>query len=339
MKILYAAGNRNGADLSLYRFLQHNSYEIKIAAYSHANNLLTHFDWTLDSLNHKYSETSTKNHEIFGHKKVPPVNSVELEKLIVDIDNFGPDLIINDFEPITAHMAESFGIPLWYCSPIHLVDGMHWLPGQKKYHSLMETVRRYLPRLPEAERVLVYSPFGDLKNPPKLKQGYEWVSPYHISANDNEKTEKIAVIKDASRISELSKILNCIPPFDLKLFSLYSYKLSHVECGNFCDEEVYGEFVGSSKWLFTTGETSFLSDALYNGVNRVCVAPSLLDQETLLNAMIIDWYGLGDDVAQVERLGKYSVEEIEKSINANKLRNIKLTKKNKYLHEIIEESF
>ena len=65
--------------------------------------------------------------------------------------------------------------------------------------------------------------------------------------------------------------------------------------------------------MFTTGETSFVADALYGNINRLCIAPNLKDPETLLNAILCESYGLGDDVAQVEYLEKYSIEAMKDS--------------------------
>jgi len=315
VKILYAAGNRVGSDLQLSRFLHRTSHEVKVAAYIRSSQSLKHIDWTLDALDHIYSNKSTKLKELFGHDRVPPAGIREVESWVRDIDEFGPELVISDMEPVSAHISKALGIRLWYCSPIHLLDGIEWERGQRRYRSLLENMRKYLERMPKAERKLIYSPFGDVEMRPILREGYEWVRPYHYYILDRKGgNNKVAVINDRDRISILSKILNCIAPFDLKLYSSFSYNLSHVECFDFYNLREYKEMLSKCCWLFTTGETSIISDAIYNNINKLCISPRLDDVESLLNAILCRWYGIGEDVGQVERMGEYSVGVIERTI-------------------------
>ncbi len=71
----------------------------------------------------------------------------EIELLVEEVAEFGPDLIICDYEPIMANIAKAMDIRLWYCSPIHMLDGIDWKYGQLKYAGLLENTRKNLTRM------------------------------------------------------------------------------------------------------------------------------------------------------------------------------------------------
>jgi len=334
VKIVYSTGNRIGGDIQLKRFLNYNEHDIKIAAYLRSSGSLTHVDWTLDALVHKHGKgVKTALNELFGHTGIPHIGLEEAASLMEDICDYDPDLIICDGEPIVANIAKSLDIKLWYCSPLHMLDGIQWERGQLRYFSLLDKTRKALSRLPKADKVFIYSPFGDIAFRPMLKAGYEWIRPYYHNVGGSRCSEGIAVIRDPERISILSKILNCVPPFTFTLFSPFSYNLSHLESKNISDVEKYKIALSNCKWLFTTGETSFISDAIYNGVNRICIAPNLNDPESLLNAILCRYYNLGDNTGQVEYMKQHAVGEVEKSYNNTYKSSSLSVQRRYYLHE------
>ena len=67
--------------------------------------------------------------------------------------------------------------------------------------------------------------------------------------------------------------------------------------------------------MFTTGETSFISDAIYNRVEKLCISPNLEDPEALLNGIMCQANHIGEDIAQVEYMERYAVETIKKTMN------------------------
>lgn len=313
MKIIYSAGNRPGADILLYRFMQNNDHEVKTAAYIKSSESSINIDWTLDAIYNKYTGCNRgKLVDLFGRKNLPMMGFEEIGLLIDDVTEFKPDLIICDYEPILANIAKSLNIKLWYCSPVHLLDGIIWQDGQMKHTGLLEVCRKNLPKLPEPDKVLVHSPFGIIEGT-ELKNGYEWVMPESsIKYNENDKYG-ICITNDSYRVSELSKILNCIPPFDLTLFSQHKYDLSHLESCLLSNKDNYEKAISFASWVFCTGETSFITDALLAGVNRLSISPDLQDPEALLNATMVSLYNLGDNLGQVEYLERYSIETIEES--------------------------
>lgn len=315
-KIVYACGNRNGANSQLYRFLKENSHhEIRVAAYLKSSTFLTHIDWTLDALTHCYTRNDRYElKKILNKGNVPSVGVEELFILMEEIAAFAPDLVICDFEPIVSNIASSLGLRLWYCSPVHLYDGIQWQNGQLRYYGILAKTKQTLLRLPDPEKKLVYSPFGDLSLGPTLKEGFEWVRPYFISNNKNQNKTSLAIINDLERLPILSKILNCIPPFDLTLFSPLDQRQSDLECQDILDQDKYTFALRNAKWLLLTGETSYLTDAMYGGVQKIALTPNLDDPEELLNACLCRATLVGDDLGQVEFLERYAVETIQKSL-------------------------
>jgi len=315
MRILYAAGERIGANTQLCRFIQAvgNKHEIKKAAYLQSSYSLAHIDWTLDALHHNVvaDKHSQRLQGLFGHKGIPLVNIYSATTFLKEVDSFSPDLIISDGEPISAHIAKSLKIKLWYCSPIHLLDGVQWESGQLRYKSLLDRMRGFLSKLPEPDRIFVYSPFGDIKFRPLLNTGYTWITPYYVDTKhgDNNCT---AVVNDYNRFSHLSKMLNGCQ--NITLFSPFKEEFSNMETHLTSDTDAYLKVLSESSSVFTTGETSYVSDAFYAGHN-ICISPTLNDIESLLNAILIKEYKIGTDIHQVELMDRFALDEIEKGIS------------------------
>jgi len=338
MKIVYSTGNRIGGDIQLKRFLNHNKHDIKIASYLRSSGSLTHVDWILDACRHKYTKGLKRVFKKAQGQKPLTICKESGKLLLKEVSKYGPDLIISDGEPIMANIAAELGIKLWYCSPIHLWDGIVWKSRvfQVEYFSLLEKHIKFIKRkFPKADRKFIYSPFGDIMDGPELREGYEWIRPYYHEVDKTNSTEGIAVVRDPDRISSLSKILNCIPPFNLTLFNPYFYNLSHIECETELD--TYIAALSNCRWLFSTGETSYISDAIYNGINRICIAPNLDDPELLFNSFLCKRYDIGDDLGQVEYMKQYAIDEIERSyLRSDKLRYKLEIHDHSYLHEEID---
>lgn len=357
MKILYSAGNRVGANSQLSRFLQHldGKHEIKIAAYLKSSDSIPHIDWTLDALH--YNKPATANTgmlQLFGYRGVPFVNVDNARIFLQETEKFEPELFIVDGEPIAAHIAKKLGIKLWYYSPLHMLNGLEWEKGQLRYVSRLTSLRHMLRSMPEPDAAFIYSPFGDIKFRPYLKNGFEWIQPYHIEVGEkptviiksrsvgptiNAKIfpgtniTNIAIINDTNRYSALTKILNSIG-FTINLFSPFTERYNNLLVENINNKLKYRDTLTYAKWLFTTGETSYISDAFYN-LKDICVAPTLTDPETLLNAILCRSYGIGVDVAQVELSEDFAAEAIEKAYFKKLKKNYLSVQKAHLLHDRI----
>ena len=342
MSILYSAGDRVGANSQMARLLAHldKRHIVKIAAYIRSSDSISHIDWTLDSLNYnKPPHTDDSISNLFGYKGVPFVNIDNTKVFLKEAENFEPDLIISDGEPIAGHIARKIGAPLWYCSPIHLLDGIEWEKGQLRYTDKLSKLRRFLKYFTEPDLHLVYSPFGDIKFRPYLREGYEWITPFHYDENGEATyfptTTGIAIVNDTERFADLSKILNGVS-FNLKLFSPFNEKYSNIDTAQISDKKKYSESIAFAKWLFTTGETSYLADAFYN-FKDICIAPTLTDYEGILNAILCRCYNIGVDVSQVELQGSFALDSIEKSFSKRFKKDYLSKQRRLLLHERIEQ--
>lgn len=338
MKILYSAGNRVGADSQLKRFIQANAglHQIKIAAFIKSSSSFSHIDWTLDALyNSKKLPNSQDLTQLFGHSNIPRIDLTCAEIFLEEVNNYGPELIISDGEEIAAHIANSLGITLWYCSPLHMLDGINWEHGQLSSIGLLENSKKFLAQLPPAEKKFIYSPFGDIEMRPSLKEGYEWIQPYHYKLNLSPEDLALAVVPDPERFTSLTKILNSTD-FDLSLFSPFKEQFSHLKVFELNEDDNYKSQMSRSNWFFSTGETSFLSDAFYAGISTLVIAPNLKDTETLLNAQLVQLYKIGYNLSQLEFMSKFAVDEINTTFEKRKTKKF-LSQQNRFkLHEKVE---
>jgi hypothetical protein len=326
MKILYSAGRRRGAGFQLYDFLSRCKHEVRTAAYLKSSFLLKDVDLTLDAVNNTYACKSRRIiREVFGNvdfvMKLPLVEVRQAKILLGEIEKYGPDLIISDAEPIIAVLARKLGVRLWYCSPIHLLDGVAWENDQLRYEGSLFNTRNMFRNMPEPDRAFVYSPFGDVIMRPTLNAGYEWIRPYHhenINCNGN----KAAAIIRPQRKEEISSILKSIS-FDTEAFYDYTD---------------YKEGINNTKWMFSCGDTRSIATAVYGGINRICASPTLNDAESMLNAALCRVYGIGDDVGQIEYMKEYAAHIIEKSFEESGVdKNYLSVQKRRTLDEEVEE--
>lgn len=307
MRIIYSAGNRIGANTQLARFLDNidkTKHQVKTAAYLKSSYSISTINWILNAIHKNIPQNLIHIHNLQSIR----YNQNVISKLLNDVAEFNPNLIICDNEHILANIANEMNIPLWYCSPMLLSEGVDWTMRDKiNYSYFINLDLNNKQVFPLAEKYLIYSPFCDLKNSPELKvyrdddwspiYKYNWVRPYYNKPVYNIDISEIA------RSLELNKIL---------------------------------KYINLNDYYFTDGNTDSIADLIYSK-KKIIVSPSLENKESLLNSIILDRYKIGVDVGQVELMNKFSLEEIEnaKSFNLNK---IKLTNsKTKQLHEMIDD--
>lgn len=279
MKIIYAIEDRIGAAIQLQQFISNTLHEVKIAAYPSALTYINVIDWNLFAT-HKNTDT--------------------LHKLQHDIKSYYPDLVIIDGDSIVANIAAHLEIPIIYCSPLHLLDGIVWKKNQRSYVAHLEKIRQRLKKMPEGVSKFIYSPFGDLENAPELHDGFEWIQPYH-SAMPNNGTRDIilAIIEDKSRYQNFQAIFQQIA------HSVVFDKFSSVS---------YTKNLTQTLCIFTEGHTKYISDAVYNNC-FLTVTPSLNDAETLLNATWCNNLKIGIDLGQIDLIGRGSGAKIDKVLD------------------------
>jgi hypothetical protein len=222
---------------------------------------------------------------------------VELEKSVAD---WKPDVIVNDFEPLTARLAVEQGVWLWSCTPLHLLDGTVWELGHLKRPQPLRKAFSVLRRIGQAaDRKLVYTPFCDLRSRPVLREGYEWVTPYS---------------KEPDR-----------GWFDDERAELLGFELLRKEFG--------------SRLFMTMGETCPVADAIYHQ-RQLCCVPYSNDPESLLNSILCDYFRIGLNFGDVAERPGYARDQMERfkgrSLSTNYLSKQESWGK---LHEKLEDEF
>jgi hypothetical protein len=178
MKILYGAGTPSGANSRLGRFLKRCQHEVLVAAYYRNHQHLHHIDWALDAVRTADPTQRSAVNELFGHDGVPQIDYEKASIILDSLVDSPPDLIISDYEPITAHIAQTMEVPLWYCSPLLMLVGIEWENGQAKMVRQFDGVAENIKKMPPAERYFIYSPLCDIAGRPILKDEFEWATPY-----------------------------------------------------------------------------------------------------------------------------------------------------------------
>ena len=325
MKILYAASNNQNAKIQLERFLkavQDKPYQIKIAAYKQSMPRAS-VDWTLDCLLNMFK---------------PDLISIEendnLQTYFDQVKYFAPDLVISDLEYFTSYIASLLNITLWQCSS-SIIN--YALTTKEKYnlglfkrhaHTFNRNplqTQRHINALSNSNWNGVYSHLGDSAVPPALKEGYEWVRPYHqigkvsIPCQHNVVAgmtdTNIKILDLIKRNSDAVAFMNDAPG-----------RYNNVIVKPLDNQEEYFCNLKNSHLFVCAGQTSFLADAFYNG-KYPAVITDYKDAECILNSEISENFRLSSCAHQVEDLIKVMDYKVFPSYSPTI----------KYLHEKIEE--
>lgn len=307
MKILYAAGNCTNAQIQLARFLQamHGSvHQIKIAAYKISSPKNQQIDWTLDCLLNIYK---------------PEVFSLENDNLKIYFDQlqyYAPDLIISDLEYFTSYIASILNITIWQCSSslinYALARNEKYNMGAFKYYAYamnreIENNQRVLNLLANSSANLVYSHLGDVKCPPQLLEGFQWVRPYHRIGKSTVPCQHHLVAGLASNHKQLLGTLGRY--HDAVAFldgCVETYP--NLQIKDIANQEEYFCNLKNSPIFVCQGQTSFLADAFYNGKYSY-IYPNHRETETLVNSCLSQHLGLGSIITlQHEKFEELEVE-------------------------------
>jgi hypothetical protein len=183
MKILIGANNCLGSNIMASRIINHLSsiHEIRIAAYYKNHQYLKSIDWCLDALYQPKFRSLNYFKEKFGVFG-PNINHNLADLIINNLSEWNPNLVISDCEFFTAMVAKVLEVPLYYCSPLLQIVGIHHVQKELDYN-LFGNFRKYFNLLPIADFYLIYSPLCDISCRPVLKDGFEWIRPYYNKPN------------------------------------------------------------------------------------------------------------------------------------------------------------
>jgi len=325
MKILYAASENENAKIQLSRFLkaiEDKPYTIKIAAYKKSSPKIN-VDWTLDCLKNIFK---------------PDLVSLDNDNFVTyfeQVKYYKPDLIISDMEYYTSHIASVLGTTLWQCSSsiVNLAlenEEKYDLGIFKRYAFLFNRnplqAQRHINILDVSDRVFVYSHFGDSELPPQIKEGFEWIRPYHHVGKASIPCQHNVV---AATLGSNKKLLSLLRKYsDSVCFTEFlGETYSDPILKTLSNEEEYFCNLKNSNLFMNEGQTSFLADAFYNG-KHAAVLTNLEDPECVLNSTISEKLNLSTSIYQVsEDLHPLMGKSVLPSLKGNI----------KFLHERIEE--
>ena len=326
LKILYAAGNNQNASIQLERFLQAvqgKPYTVKIAAYKQSSPKGVSVDWTLDCLLN-----------MFKPEYVTIEDNDNLQIYYQQIKYFNPDLIISDLEYFTSYIANVLNVTLWQCSSsiinYALVNKQKYNLGLFKHHAYTFNknplaVQRTINILDNSNVCYVYSHFGDAAISLSLKEGYEWIRPYHEIGKSTIPCQHNIV---AGLLKNNKRILNILQhSFDSVAFSNFPYEqYENILLKPLSNREEYFCNLRNCNLFICEGQTSFLADAFYNG-KHTAVFTDFKDSECIINSYMSSNLGLSTQVHSLEDLKNIQPKQVEPSYNPGI----------KYLHEKIEE--
>lgn len=294
MKILYSVDNRFGAAQPLKDFMSVSKHKVRVAAYPSSGRLLQFVDWNLHAAKQNISV---------------------LEQ---DIKKYYPDLVLIDGEPIVAHIAHKLDIPIIYCSPLHLLDGLSWTKRDRGYYATIEKLRFRLSSLPPAINKFIYAPFGSFNL--SIKEGFEWIEPYHIEVGSNVDKSILSSLEDPVREKAFQEIYQVSD--DLNFLQAHP------------EDESYSSSLSVASSIVTDGSVRQITDGIYNN-KTLLVCPKIQDPENVLNAILCQNLQLGKNLGQLELAGRSALEQIERAVDV--IPNRHTIKRYKKLHERIDE--
>ena len=282
IKVLYAAGNSYESKLQLERFLEHIDYQkinIKIAGYK--NYCVKNFtNWTLDPCNlpdksSKYLFTNNKYLDIYEEQ----------------IKSFNPDLIISDLEIYTSYLALKLGKKLWhvgnklYNFAIAKIYKEH-INIHRYYQSLYENSHFYksiFDLVSGADKNFVYSHFCDVEEKIYLKEGFNWVRPYHYAGKKSNVAEHKYVGLYSGKFELIDYLSNLKSNAIMFVDKITPYQ--NLICKNYKDKQEYALNVSNCEIFICHGEESALSDAFYNK-RKIKILPDKTSRENMFNYLM-----------------------------------------------------
>lgn len=296
-RILYGvsgegSGHSSRASL-IAAYLESQGHQIKIATYDRGyRNLKDQFD-TLEiaglsiiSEDNQVSKLKT----ITANLAKIPSGTRSLKQLKQTFADFAPDVVLTDFEPTTAYLANHFGLPLITIDNQHRMRYMQYdMPPALKQDALItETIIRAMVPMPWVSLITTFH-FNPLKNersflfPPILRQSV-------LDAQPKER-EKILVYTT----SGFDSLLNVLRQFNRESFCVYGYDRDEVD-GNLhfrpFSKVGFLQDLAECKAVIATAGFTLISEALH--LAKPYLAFPMQGQfEQQLNAFMLEQQGYG----------------------------------------------
>lgn len=279
MKIFYAANDTLSSKIQLYRFLQYNQYDIKIASYSS----IYGSSFNLESLlNFKKDNVISYNNNYI---------------LLYDyIKRYSPDLIISDLDPYSSNIGFELNIPVWQVSSMLLNFGLikafkKNIKIYKKYAILLDKNYKTNSHIVyNADKRLIVSHFGDTSLYNKISYDFDWVRPYFEIGKESLlcRHDIVAVCADNNK-----KFLKNLQSYDdVIVFSNFPYeKYKNLTLKDINNDEEYYCNLANTNLFINNGEANYLADGFYNNKPTIIIR-DMFDITCIINSYISDYLKL-----------------------------------------------
>lgn len=312
--------------MQLSRFLQNSKgrdYEVRVAGFQGDLHDID-ADYTLDSLLDFYGKSASK-----------PVTGKNFQRYLDEIDTYKPDLILSDLEFFTTYAANELQIPYWIVSSFAIYFALtkqfkDSLGVSKHYRSILfdnKNFHRYQFQLNNADQRFIYHFLCDAPTPPELMNDCHWVRPYFVTSDLKIEPRFVAALSSTDK--PFVKMISKMVPN--RYYSNTSYENLHNNSHLDLSSPLYASDVKNALMLFSSGETSILADAAYNG-KRSLIYPDYKSKESIVNSRLVEFFDLGEKIYTRKNFEQiYSLVSKDLSIKLNPDKNVK------FLHEYIED--
>jgi hypothetical protein len=173
MRILLGLNNQLNSNIFGSRFLKNSpkTFEFKILGYYKNHHFLENIDYVIDGLKGNQNYFSE-----FGFRETYPkigtkLHSTRMKYVLNDLKDWKPDVVVSDFEIISARLSVLLDVPLYYCNSIFSLHSF-------MFGFIFSEQKKLYPKYPYSDHMLVYSPLCNMQKIKTLKNGYQWVQPY-----------------------------------------------------------------------------------------------------------------------------------------------------------------
>jgi uncharacterized protein (TIGR00661 family) len=281
--------------------MRNTTHQIKIAAYKLSSPKNVNIDWCLDALLNIYKPDHLS------------LDNDNLNIYFEQVKSFAPDLIISDLEYFTSHVANELNIALWqYSSSMinyALTRREKYDLGLFKYHAHLlnrapSHTQRTVNLIDNSDRNLVYSHYGDAISPPKLKDNFEWIRPYHQMGKDYVPCQHYVIAALSNNNKQVLDVIKKYPD-SVAFLEHSSEKYNNILVKDIGMEDEYYCNLKNSPLFVCQGQTSFLADAFYNGKFSL-IYPDYEDADSITNSQLSKRLDLGCIMSHLADISVFS---------------------------------
>lgn len=299
-RILYGVSGEGSGHSSRARemipFLLDEGHEVKVATYDRGiADLAEHFDTIeIEGLHIATADNRVRVVETFMHNLGKLPEGLEsLRRLRKLFATFRPDVVITDFEPMSAYLADRGDLPLITIDNQHRIRYMRYpCPRRLKKDSLLtETVVRAMVPRPDVSLVTTFY-FGEVKNertflfPPILRREI-----FELQARE----EAVFIVYHTQGFESFNEMLRSFPQWT---FLIYGWGEERVDANlhyRAFDRVAFLDDLARCAGVMATAGFTLMTEALHLGKPYLAL-PMRGQFEQHLNALLLDQLGYGKEL-------------------------------------------